>query len=272
MAPSPATASQERIADCELRGAPVTAHFARMSPRDSTEAPVSAPDLFYEKRAVRRGATIVAGVDEVGRGPLAGPVVVAAVILNRRKIPDGLNDSKQLTALRREALYEEIMAAHTVSVVAAPPAIIAQINILHASLWAMRRAVLGLGLQPDHVLVDGNIVPSGLPCKAEAVVGGDAFSLSIAAASIVAKVTRDRMCEIMHCEEPHFGFDGHKGYSAAAHFRALEMRGPGRYHRMDFAPCIEAETRLRTGIMVGPLVPVGWIRPLPKPQLELFAA
>jgi ribonuclease HII len=237
---------------------------------DST--PLPPPTLRFEKRAVRNGASLVAGVDEAGRGPLAGPVVVAAVILNRRKIPDGLNDSKVLTAERREALYEEVMASSIVSVVAAPMTIIAELNILHASLWAMRRAVLSLSVAPDHVLVDGNIVPKGLPCKGEAVIDGDALSLSIAAASIVAKVTRDRMCEIMHCEEPHYGFASHKGYSAAAHFRALETHGPGRYHRMDFAPCIEADTRLRTGIMIGPLIPPGWTKPLPPPQLELFAA
>ena len=243
-------------------------------PRDSTEAAkVSIPDLFYEKRAVRRGATIVAGVDEVGRGPLAGPVVVAAVILNRRRIPDGLNDSKQLTADDRERLHDEIMANSTsVSVVAAPTALIMDLNILWASMWAMRRAVMTLSVQPDHVLVDGSTLPRGLPCAAEQVVGGDTLSLSIAAASIVAKVTRDRMCEIMHCEEPQFGFDSHKGYSAPSHFRALETHGPGRYHRMDFAPCIEADTRLRTGIAIGPLVPPGWTKPLPKPQLDLFAA
>jgi ribonuclease HII len=242
-------------------------------PRDSTETgEAPSPDLFYEKRAVRRGATLVAGVDEVGRGPLAGPVVVAAVILNRRKIPDGLNDSKVLTAAAREALYEQIMASAVVSVVTAPTRIIAEINILHASLWAMRRAVLGLSQQPDHVLVDGNIIPTGMPCRTEAVVGGDGFSLSIAAASIVAKVTRDRMCEIMHCEEPRYGFASHKGYSASAHFRALEAHGPGRYHRMDFAPCWEADTRRKTGIMVGPLTPPGWSPPPPKPQLELMFA
>src|SRR4029078_5212259 len=105
-------------------------------------------------------------------------------------------------------------------------------------------------------------------CKTEAIVDGDAYSLSIAAASIIAKVTRDRMCEIMHCEEPHFGFASHKGYSAAAHFRALEAHGPGRYHRMDFAPCIEADTRLRTGITIGPLMPPDWTPPPPRPQLE----
>ena len=240
-------------------------------PATADSIPPSLPNLRLEKRAVRRGATIVAGVDEVGRGPLAGPVVVAAVILNRRRIPDGLNDSKQLTPDVRAALYDEILATSTVSVVAAPTSIIAELNILHASLWAMRRAVMGLSLAPDHVLVDGNIVPKGLPCQGEAVIGGDALSLSIAAASIVAKVTRDRMCEIMHCEEPHYGFASHKGYSAAVHFRALEAHGPGRYHRMDFAPCAEAETRRRTGIMIGPLTPKGWA-PVARLQLELALA
>ena len=171
-------------------------------PRDSTASTKPAgPDLFYEKRAVRRGATIVAGVDEVGRGPLAGPVVVAAVILNRRRIPDGLNDSKQLTADDRQRLHDEIMANSTaVSVVAAPTSIIMDLNILWASMWAMRRAVMSLSVAPDHVLVDGSTLPRGMPCAAEKVVGGDALSLSIAAASIVAKVTRDHMCEIMHCD------------------------------------------------------------------------
>ncbi len=215
-------------------------------PRDSTETPKApAPDLFYEKRAVRRGASIVAGVDEAGRGPLAGPVVVSAVILNRRRIPDGLNDSKQLSAEDRGRLHDEIVANAQVCVVAAPTSIIAELNILWATMWAMRRAVLGLSLAPDHVLIDGNQIPKGMPCATEKVIGGDALSLSIAAASIVAKVTRDRMCEIMHCEEPHFGFDSHKGYSAPAHFAALDSHGPGRFHRMDFAPCIEAAERRR---------------------------
>jgi ribonuclease HII len=241
-------------------------------PVDSSDAAATSPTLFYEKRAVRRGATIVAGADEAGRGPLAGPVVAAAVILNRRRIPDGLNDSKQLSAGDRERLYDELMANATVSVVAAPTAVILELNILWASMWAMRKAVLNLMVRPDYVLIDGNTLPKGMPCETEKVVGGDALSLSIAAASIVAKVTRDRMCEIMHCEEPHFGFDSHKGYSAPPHFRALETHGPGRYHRMDFAPCAEAELRRRTGVMVGPLVPQGWVKPVPKPQMELFAA
>jgi len=233
---------------------------------DST--PLPPPTLRLEKRAVRKGATLVAGVDEAGRGPLAGPVVVAAVILNRRRIPDGLNDSKQLTAEIRAELYNEILESSTVSVVAAPTSVIRELNILHATMWAMRRAVMSLAIAPDHVLIDGNTLPKAMPCAAEAVVDGDALSLSIAAASIVAKVTRDRMCEIMHCEEPQFGFDSHKGYSAAAHFRALATHGPGRYHRMDFAPCIEADMRRKTGIMVGPLIPPGWVREV-KPQLEL---
>jgi ribonuclease HII len=242
-------------------------------PRDSNStAQEPGPTLFYEKRAVRRGASVVAGVDEVGRGPLAGPVVVAAVILNRRRIPDGLNDSKQLSADDRARLHDEIVANSTVSVVAAPTSIIMDLNVLWASMWAMRRAVLSLAVQPDHVLVDGNTLPKGLPYTMEKVVGGDALSLSIAAASIVAKVTRDRMCEIMHCEEPQFGFDSHKGYSAPPHFRALETHGPGRYHRMDFAPCAEADTRRRTGIMIGPLVPAGWTKRPPPPQMDLFAA
>src|SRR5215813_5965591 len=137
--------------EAELEAEAGSAIVAGM-PRDSADIPVPVPDLRLEKRAVRRGATIVAGVDEVGRGPLAGPVVVAAVILNRRKIPDGLNDSKVLTALAREALYEEVMTSGAiVSVVAAPTRIIQEINILHASLWAMRKAVMGLSVAPDHV-------------------------------------------------------------------------------------------------------------------------
>jgi ribonuclease HII len=215
-----------------------------MAKADSLDAPIPLPDFAFEKRAVRRGATLVAGADEAGRGPLAGPVVAAAVILNRRRVPEGLNDSKQLTATAREALYDEIMgSAIAVAAVAAPPSLIARLNILWASMWAMRQAVLHLAVAPDHVLIDGNIVPKHMPCKGQAVVGGDALSVSIAAASIVAKVTRDRMCEIMHCEEPHYGFDSHKGYSAAAHFAALDAHGPGRHHRMDFAPCIQAAER-----------------------------
>jgi ribonuclease HII len=203
---------------------------------------VETPDLKYERRAIRRGATIVAGVDEAGRGPLAGPVVVSAVVLNHKKVPKGLNDSKKLTPEEREALYEKIMAsAHAVSVVMAPPTIIEKLNILWATMWAMRQAVLGLAIKPDYVLIDGNRPPKEMPCPTETIIGGDGRSVSIAAASIIAKVTRDRMCQVMDCEEPHFGFASHKGYSAPVHLAALVEHGPGRHHRMDFAPCAEAQ-------------------------------
>jgi len=192
----------------------------------------------------------VCGVDEAGRGPLAGPVVTAAVILNTRRMPKGLDDSKKLTADAREALAEQIFATATaVAVVAAPPAKIAELNILWATMWAMRQAVLNLAVRPDHVLVDGNMLPKELPCNGEAVVDGDAKCCSIAAASIVAKVTRDRMCQIMHCDDPRFGFDSHKGYSTPEHFEALFAHGPGRHHRLDFAPCIAARERV-TGVLI----------------------
>jgi ribonuclease HII len=122
-------------------------------------------------------------------------------------------------------------------------------NILQASLYGMRQAVLGLTVRADHVLVDGNMVPKNLPCSGQAIVGGDGKSVSIAAASIVAKVTRDRMCQIMHCEEPQFGFDSHKGYAAPVHLKALTEHGPGRHHRMDYAPCIEAQRIKGAGIV-----------------------
>ena len=209
------------------------------------------PTLKFERAAIKRGATIVCGVDEAGRGPLAGPVVVSAVVLNHRRVPAGLNDSKLLTAQDREELYEEIMAKAIVSIAVMPPNVIARMNILQASLHGMRQAVLGLKVKVDHVLVDGNMVPRHLPCAGQAIVGGDGKSVSIAAASIVAKVTRDRMCQIMHCEEPHYGFDSHKGYAAPVHLAALTEHGPGRHHRMDFAPCIEAR-RLRDAGIVAP--------------------
>lgn len=201
------------------------------------------PDFAFEASARERGALRVCGVDEAGRGPLAGPVVVSAVVLDPQRVPDGLNDSKQLSAKARDRLYAEIVASADVAIAIAPPAVIARLNILHATMWAMRQAVLALARRPDHVLVDGNRLPRGLPVPAEAIVAGDARSVSIAAASIVAKVTRDRMCGIMHEEEPHFGFLAHKGYGVAAHLEALDRHGPGRHHRLDFAPCAAALNR-----------------------------
>ena len=145
-----------------------------------------------------------------------------------------------MTEDEREELFPQILAAGVVSVVAAPPSVIASLNILGATMWAMRRAVLGLPFRPDHVLVDGNRLPPRLPVPATALIGGDALSLSIAAASIVAKVTRDRMCRTMHVDAPKFGFAGHKGYGTPEHLEALRTHGPSRHHRMDFAPCAEA--------------------------------
>ena len=210
---------------------------------DSPEA----PDFTFERAAMLAGAMRVAGVDEAGRGPLAGPVSVAAVILDAGNIPAGLDDSKKLTPARRDALFEIIMASAVVAVVTAPPSVIQRLNIRGATLWAMRQAVLALPVAADHALIDGRDVPPALPCAGEAVIGGDGRCLSIAAASIVAKVMRDRMCEIMHGEEPHFGFASHKGYGAPAHLAALSLHGPGRHHRMDFAPCAEA-LRLKSAI------------------------
>ncbi|MGN6101009.1 MAG: ribonuclease HII [Devosia sp.] len=215
-----------------------------MPPRDSEIVKtLRAPDLFHERAAIKSGATLVAGVDEAGRGPLAGPVVVAAVIWTARRLPKGLDDSKKLTPEAREALFPKIMAGGIVSVVAAPPSVIASLNILGATMWAMRQAVLGLSVRPDHVLVDGNRLPPKLPVPGTAIVDGDALSASIAAASIIAKVTRDRMCQIMHRDTPDFGFDGHKGYATPEHLEALGRHGPCRHHRMDFAPCAEALAR-----------------------------
>ncbi|MDC9823655.1 ribonuclease HII [Devosia sp. ZB163] len=218
-------------------------------PPDSRPVVPTKPTLKFERAAIKLGATIVCGVDEAGRGPLAGPVVVSAVVLNHKRVPSGLNDSKVLSAADREELYKEIMAKAVVSISVMPPSVIARMNILQASLWGMRQAVLGLTVKADHVLVDGNLVPKDLPCAAQAIVGGDGKSVSIAAASIIAKVTRDRMCQIMDCEEPHFGFASHKGYAAPQHLEALTAHGPGRHHRMDFAPCAAAQRLKDAGIV-----------------------
>jgi ribonuclease HII len=193
------------------------------------------PTDRFEKRARRKGARLVAGVDEAGRGPLAGPVVVAAVVFDGR-IPKGLDDSKRLAASERARLFDLILAKGIVSVVVASRARVDRMNILRASLWGMTRAVMSLPLRPDHVLVDGNMLPPGLPCPAEAVIGGDALSVSIAAASIVAKVTRDRLMAEVGRAFPDYGFGEHKGYSTAAHFEALREFGPCIHHRRSFAP------------------------------------
>lgn len=207
------------------------------------------PDYSHERELQARGARIVAGVDEAGRGPLAGPVVISAVVLDPGRIPEGLNDSKKLSEEQRESLFTQVMAtALAVSVVVAPPAIILSRNIRGATLWGMAQAASSLGVRPDRVLIDGRDVPLGLPCEGLALIGGDGRSVSIAAASIVAKVTRDRMCRIMDCDAPQFGFAGHKGYSTPQHMRALTEHGPCRHHREDFAPVAEAWARIRVQV------------------------
>ncbi len=178
----------------------------------------------------------MAGADEAGRGPLAGPVVAAAVILNPDAIPTGLNDSKLLTAEQRETLFEEILATATVSIASSSSARIDTTDILKASLDAMRRAVHGLEVAARIVLVDGRDVPPGLSCHAKAIVKGDSRSVSIAAASIVAKVTRDRMMARADATFPLYGFAHHAGYATVKHRTAIESHGPCSLHRMSFRP------------------------------------
>lgn len=182
---------------------------------------------------------LIAGVDEAGRGPLAGPVVAAAVILDDLKPISGLQDSKKLTALRREKLFDEIRAkALCFSIAEASVEEIDTLNILQATLLAMRRAVLGLRLKPVKVLVDGNQLPR-LDVLAEAIVQGDAKVQSISAASILAKVHRDRWCAELDQQFPQYGFAGHKGYGTAAHLAALQRFGACPEHRKSFRPVAE---------------------------------
>jgi ribonuclease HII len=191
--------------------------------------------------------TLIAGVDEAGRGPLAGPVVAAAVILDDQKRIRGLADSKVLTQLRREALFDEIRAkALAFCIAEASVDEIDELNILQATLLAMKRAVEGLRLPPQMVLVDGNRLPR-LRVRAEAVVGGDATVAAISAASILAKVARDAICVEHEERYPQYGFAVHKGYSTAAHLAALVEHGPCAWHRRSFAPVREAEAR-RAGL------------------------
>ena len=183
-----------------------------------------------------RGPGLLAGVDEAGRGPLAGPVVAAAVMLDELKPIKGLADSKVLSPRRRDKLYDEIRAKALCCCVAEASAQeIDALNILQATLLAMRRAVEGLRLRPHCVLVDGNRVPQ-LQMQAHAVVKGDARVQAIAAASILAKVHRDRLCVELHQRHPQYGFDAHKGYPTAEHLRLLQLHGPCEEHRRSFGP------------------------------------
>ena len=191
------------------------------------------------------GPGLIAGVDEAGRGPLAGPVVAAAVILDDLRPIKGLADSKVLTALQRERLNEQILAtALCCSVAQASVEEIDTHNILQATMLAMRRAVEGLRLKPAKVLVDGNRLPM-LDVLAEAIVRGDARVKAISAASILAKVHRDRLCEQLHVEFPHYGFAGHKGYGTPEHLEALARHGACVHHRRSFAPVAAAFARVQ---------------------------
>ena len=203
------------------------------------------PDFSFELAAP---AGPVCGVDEVGRGPWAGPVVAAAVILDSASIPSGLDDSKRLTARRREALFDALMR-HQVGLGVATVAEIDEVNILNATWLAMRRAVAALPVAPGFALIDGNRAPDGLPCPAETVVKGDGRSLSIAAASVVAKVTRDRMMADLARDWPGYGWERNAGYGVAAHAAALRDLGVTPHHRRSFKPihkmlCKEKTTTL----------------------------
>lgn len=192
------------------------------------------PDYSVERTLHAGGAREVAGVDEAGRGPLAGPVTAAAVVLDASALPSGINDSKKLAPKARVRLLEEIKASAKVSVAHASVEEIDRLNILRASLLAMERAVAGLRGTPCHVLVDGKVVPGRLGCEATALVKGDARSLSIAAASIMAKVTRDRIMEDLAREYPGYGWERNAGYPTKAHREALADLGVTPHHRRSF--------------------------------------
>ncbi|WP_119839327.1 ribonuclease HII [Pseudooceanicola algae] len=198
--------------------------------------PRTLPDFHHENALFDQGVLRVAGVDEVGRGPLAGPVTAAAVILDPDCIPEGINDSKRLGRGRRESVIALLRQCARISVAHATVAEIDEINILQASHLAMRRAVQGLSERPDHVLVDGNRVPVGLNLPATPLVKGDARSLSIAAASIAAKIARDEIMRDLAQQFPGYGWETNAGYPTAAHRRALQDLGVTPHHRRSFAP------------------------------------
>ncbi len=199
------------------------------------------PDLDFDKSAKPFADAVICGCDEAGRGPLAGPVVAAACILPEGYVPEGLDDSKKLTEKKREKLYTEITENAVAWCAAeASPAEIDEINILEASLLAMRRAVEGLGMPVDFILVDGNIY-RGFDKPGKAVIGGDSISPSIAAASIIAKVTRDRMCADMHEAYPEYNFAKHKGYPTKDHKLAVYEYGPCPIHRRSFLSFLERD-------------------------------
>ena len=194
------------------------------------------PDDSLEQAARAQGYLRIAGVDEVGRGPLAGPVTAAAVVLDLARVPGGLNDSKKLSAGRRAALEEALWACAEVSIAHATVAEIDRHNILQASHIAMRRAIAGLPHPPDHLLIDGHILPADLPCSAQAIVRGDGRSVSIAAASIMAKICRDRVMVDLAQQHPGYGWETNMGYPSKSHRLALQNLGVTPHHRRSFKP------------------------------------
>jgi len=194
------------------------------------------PDFEFERAARARGYTRVAGVDEVGRGPLAGPVTAAAVVLDPAHIPDGLNDSKKLTKRARERLYDEIMLVADVSIAHASVEEIEDLNILRASHLAMTRALDGLKHGADYALIDGNMVPRGLTLPSETIIKGDARSQSISAASIMAKICRDCVMLSLAQQHPGYGWETNMGYGSKRHMEALQNLGVTPHHRRLFKP------------------------------------
>ncbi len=197
------------------------------------------PTFSRERKLAAQGWSIIAGIDEAGRGPLAGPVVAAAVVLDPKRVPRGLDDSKRLDAAQRERLFAMITECATVGIGIADVGRIDRDNILQATHWAMREAVEALPVAPGIVLVDGNRAP-GLAVETETIVGGDALVASIAAASIIAKVTRDRMMVELAARYPVYGFDTHKGYGTPQHLGAIRRHGTCAEHRRSFAPIRKA--------------------------------
>ncbi|WP_420568828.1 ribonuclease HII [Thalassovita sp.] len=197
---------------------------------------MSTPDYSLEHAAHAQGFLRIAGVDEVGRGPLAGPVTAAAVILDPNRIPAGLNDSKKLSEKKRESLLKELLEVAQVSVAHATVEEIDTHNILRASHIAMVRAIQGLPQQPDYALIDGNMIPQNLTIPSQAVIKGDALSVSIAAASIVAKIRRDQLMVELGQQFPGYGWEKNKGYPSKQHREALENLGVTPHHRRSFKP------------------------------------
>src|SRR6202045_4074764 len=203
---------------------------------------VAPPGFRRERALIKRGVWPGAGGDEAGRGPLAGPVVAAAVVLDPKRIPKGIDDSKRLTPDQREELFEKICATSSFAVAFASPARIDRDNILRASLWALTRAVQALPEMPKHVFVDGRD-RLDTECDCEAVIGGDGLIVSVAAASLIAKGTRDLLMCALAQDCPGYGFESHKGYSVPEHLEALDRLGPTVHHRRLFSPVVAAREK-----------------------------